>query len=134
MHRCHHRWIQPQQARRHELQVGGRHTDVVRQFLTLGQEGMHVAAGAEILSLAGDQHGAHAAVAMHLHDNLMQRLEQFNIQAVGRFGTVQPDMGHAIGVEFQQRRTVGDENNGRSSGHRVHLRSGRPWNTGRCGC
>jgi len=83
LHGADHRRGQADQAGRHQLQVAGGDADVVRQFLALGQEGVHVPPGAEVLAFAADQHAAHAAIAVHAHHGLVQGLEQFDVQAIG---------------------------------------------------
>ncbi len=66
---------------------------------------MYVAASAEVLALAREQHRTNAGLAMADHDCVAQRLEKLYIHAVGDIGPIEGDMGNAV-CNTQQNRSL----------------------------
>jgi hypothetical protein len=78
------------------LQIGGCLPEIVGKLLALRRKIMHVATGAEILALAGQQHRADVRRAMTHHDGIAERLQEFDIHAVGGSGPIKPEMRDAV--------------------------------------
>ena len=57
---------------------------------------MNIAAGAEILARAGEQYRTDIGFALTHHDGVAQRVEKFDVHAVGDIGPIERKLGDAV--------------------------------------
>src|SRR5439155_22880238 len=100
--------LEPDERGGGDLQVSRRFAQVVRQRLALGREVLDVPAATEVRPLAAEQDGARAAVGVAAHDRLHERLEEVEVERVGRVGPVEAQP-RDLAVEIEEDRAGGDQ-------------------------